>query len=87
MPRTALKVLCIVFGVLFAVFGVITVFSVIQTFRNVASSGIIGGADAPTMSFALQKAAQSPVCFIATVSFFAFIATGLGLILNKEQKR
>ena len=87
MPRTVLKILCIVSGLLFLVLGISLIVSIAVnpgSAGTAGSIGIIGGADAPTVEFLVRKALRSPACCIAMVSFFVFIATGLGLIFGKE---
>lgn len=87
MYRSALKIICIVSGILFVIFGIFVAFSVAQFFdmaKNNASIGIIGGADAPTIMFWLQKVARSPVFCAGIVTLCVFIGTGLGLIFSKK---
>ena len=85
MFRTALKIICIVSGVLFVAFSVFTVFSVASGLERInTSGGIIGGAGAPTTGFLLRN---SPSFYPAMVSLLLFAATESTLIFGKKPKK
>ena len=87
MSRSVLKVVCIVSGILFVILGFFTVCSAMRIFRAIAEAGIIGGAGMPTMAYALQRVARSPVCSAAIAALFLFIGTGLALIFRRKPEK
>ena len=89
MNRTVLKILCIVSGILFAVFTAVLVICAVQASKAVdaASIGIIGGADGPTAIFITQKAITTPLFYTVISTFLLFIGTGLTLLLGKKPKK
>lgn len=88
MKKSALKIVCMVSGILFALLSVIWVLSIVQATKNVnaASVGIIGGADGPTAIFLTQEVLRSPVVYITIVDFLLFIVTGSMLIFRKNKE-
>jgi Na+-transporting methylmalonyl-CoA/oxaloacetate decarboxylase beta subunit len=87
MSRSILKIICIVSGILFITLTIFTIVSITQAFQaaDAASIGIIGGADAPTALFLLQKLTRTPICSTAGMAFLLFIGTGLALIFTKKK--
>lgn len=87
MKRNILKILCLVFGVVFAVLAIALVISAVQmrTAANAASVGIIGGADGPTAIFLTQKLLRTPVFRGMFWSFLAFIGMGLAMIITQKK--
>lgn len=85
MLNKLLKTACIVFGVLFVLFSVLTAVSVVSEMERFnTSGGIIGGADAPTAEFLLHN---SPLYYAALVALALFIATGFLLIFSSKRKK
>lgn len=83
MSRTILKTICIVSGILFAIFVVLTILSVTAELERInTTGGIIGGADAPTVEFLILK---SSWCYAAILAVLVFAATGLTLIFRKKK--
>ena len=88
MSRSALKVICIVSGILFVVLGIFTVVSVALILGTAtASVGIIGGADAPTLNFQLNKIMHTPAFQAFAVAFLACAGTGIDLLFTKKEKK
>ena len=88
MNRTVLKILCIVSGILFALFTAVLVICAVQAFKAVdaASIGIIGGADGPTAIFITQKVITTPLCYTGISAFLLFVVTGLMLLFGRKPK-
>ena len=88
MHRTVLKILCMVSGILFAALAVILVISAMQVSKtaNAAGMSIIGGADAPTAAFLLQKGMGAPAFCITIADFLLFVGTGLALLFTRKPK-
>lgn len=85
MPKKLLKIACIVFGILFVLFSVLTAVSVVSEMERVnTSGGIIGGADAPTAEFLLHN---SPLYYAALVALALFIVAGILLIFSSKRKK
>ena len=85
MNRTVIKILCIVSGILFVIFTALTILSVTTELKQINQrGGIIGGADAHTVTFLVQKTAWFDAAILAVL---AFAATGLMLIFGRKQKR
>ena len=85
MSRTILKTICIVSGILFVLFFVLTLLSVTAELERInTSGGIIGGADAPTVEFLLQN---SSVCYLAILTLLMLVITGVSLIFGKKLKK
>lgn len=89
MRRSVLKVICIISGILFVVLSISAVVSVVQVLAaagDAGGTGIIGGADAPTLEYILQTAAKSPAFYAAIAFLFLCAGTGLALILRRKPK-
>ena len=88
MKKSALKIICMVSGILFALLSVIWVVSIVQVTKtvNAASIGIIGGAGGPTAIFLMQEVLRSPVVYITIVDFLVFAITGSMLIFRKNKE-
>ena len=85
MSRTILKTICIVSGILFVLFFVLTLLSVTAELEQInTSGGIIGGADAPTVEFLLQN---SSVYYFAIPALLMLVITGVSLIFGKKLKK
>ena len=83
MSRKIIKTICMVSGILFVVFVALTILSVTTDLQRInQNGGIIGGADALTVKFLVQK---SPWYDAAIVAVLAFAATGLILIFRKKK--
>ncbi len=84
MSRKILMTICIVSCILFVIFVALTILSVTAELERInQNSGIIGGADAPTVQFLVQK---SPWFDAAILAVLAFAATGLTLIFSKKKR-
>jgi hypothetical protein len=89
VSRLVLKIICLVSGVLFLVFGTITVCSIVNMCNAVASLpqvSIIGGANSPTMQFFIGKMFRSPVFGAAVLALVLFAGTGLALVFGRKKK-
>ena len=89
MNKRALKIICIVSGIVFAALAVLVILAVVQFSRtvNAASVGIIGGADGPTAIFLTQRLMASPVFLAMGAAFLAFVGTGIAWLITGKTKR
>ena len=57
--------------------------SALQAFQS-ASTGIIGGADLPTLAFLLEQLLRTPLGMAAVAAFLVFCGSGLMLIFRRR---
>ena len=83
MDRSVLKGICAGSGIVFLALCAVFFSGALRAFQS-APTGIIGGADLPTLAFLLEQLFRTPLGMAAVAAFLVFCGSGLMLIFRRR---
>ena len=85
MNRSALKIICILSGILLVILSILGILAFERAIETVRGISIIGGADFSLVLLFLHD--DMPVFYAAFVALVMFVGTGLALVFGKKTRK